>query len=193
MTVRITDVRAILTQPGASRLVVVKVETSDDGLYGVGCATFTQRVFAVEAAIERHLKPFLIGRDVDRIERDIALWLGGGEKQEAAGNSSDDTIENCPDLNIVTPKRKKGCHKKDQYATTAVFGTSKRMVTKWCSICKKEHKQLNISCVCRRCHFCSKCQTYTKGNRHRLCDCGRRCFDYRDGRQKCRDCMKQQL
>lgn len=68
MTVRITDVRAILTQPGSSRLVVVKVATSDDGLYGVGCATFTQRAFAVQAAIERHLAPFLVGRDVDRIE-----------------------------------------------------------------------------------------------------------------------------
>jgi mannonate dehydratase len=66
--VTITDVRAILTQPGRSRLVVVKVETSEPGLYGLGCATFTQRVFAVEAAVERHLKPFLVGRDVDRIE-----------------------------------------------------------------------------------------------------------------------------
>lgn len=69
--VTITDVATILTQPGPSRLVIVKVLTSEPGLYGVGCATFTQRVFAVEAAIERHLKPFLIGRDVDRIEE---LW-----------------------------------------------------------------------------------------------------------------------
>jgi mannonate dehydratase len=71
VTVRITDVRPILTQPGSSRLVIVKVTTSEPGLYGLGCATFTQRVFAVEAAIDRHLKPFLIGRDVDRIEE---LW-----------------------------------------------------------------------------------------------------------------------
>ncbi len=69
--VTIEDVRPILTQPGGSRLVVVKVVTSEPGLFGVGCATFTQRVFAVEAAIERHLKPFLIGRDVDRIEE---IW-----------------------------------------------------------------------------------------------------------------------
>jgi mannonate dehydratase len=71
MTVTITDIRPILTQPSASRLVIVKVLTSDDGLYGLGCATFTQCVFAVAAAIERHLKPFLVGRDVDRIEE---LW-----------------------------------------------------------------------------------------------------------------------
>ncbi len=69
--VTITDVETILTQPGQSRLVIVKVQTSEPGLYGLGCATFTQRVFAVEAAIERHLKPFLIGRDVDRIEE---IW-----------------------------------------------------------------------------------------------------------------------
>lgn len=69
--VTITDVQAILTQPGNSRLVIVKVLTSEPGLYGLGCATFTQRVFAVQAAIERHLKPFLVGRDVDRIEE---IW-----------------------------------------------------------------------------------------------------------------------
>jgi len=69
--ITIRDVRAILTQPDHSRLVIVKVETSEPGLYGLGCATFTQRVFAVQAAIERHLKPFLLGRDVDRIEE---IW-----------------------------------------------------------------------------------------------------------------------
>ena len=69
--VTIKDVQTILTQPGGSRLVIVKIVTSEPGLYGLGCATFTQRVFAVEAAIERHLKPFLLGRDVDRIEE---IW-----------------------------------------------------------------------------------------------------------------------
>lgn len=69
--VKIRDVTAILVQPGPSRLLIVKVETTEPGLYGVGCATFTQRIFAVQAAIERHLKPFLLGRDVDRIEE---IW-----------------------------------------------------------------------------------------------------------------------
>jgi mannonate dehydratase len=69
--IRIHDIKTILTQPGQSRLVIVKVITTEPGLYGLGCATFTQRVFAVQAAIERHLKPFLIGRDVDRIEE---IW-----------------------------------------------------------------------------------------------------------------------
>ena len=67
----IEDIKVILTQPGKSRLCIVKVITSEPGLYGLGCATFTQRIFAVATAIERHLKPFLLGRDVDRIEE---LW-----------------------------------------------------------------------------------------------------------------------
>jgi mannonate dehydratase len=66
--VTIKDIQVITTQPSGSRLVIVKIITSEPGLYGVGCATFTQRFNAVHTAIERHLKPFLIGRDVDRIE-----------------------------------------------------------------------------------------------------------------------------
>ena len=67
-TVTIKDIKTILTQPAGSKLVIVKIITSEDGLYGLGCATFTQRFKAVYSAIEEHLKPFLIGRDVDRIE-----------------------------------------------------------------------------------------------------------------------------
>jgi mannonate dehydratase len=71
VAITITDVKPILTQPGHSRLLVVKVLTSEPGLYGVGCATFTQRIHAVAAAIEQHLKPFVVGHEVDRIEE---LW-----------------------------------------------------------------------------------------------------------------------
>ena len=70
-SVIIKDVQIILTQPEGSRLIIVKVITSQPGLYGLGCATFTQRFHAVHAAIEKHLKPFLIGRDVSRIEE---IW-----------------------------------------------------------------------------------------------------------------------
>lgn len=69
--VTIRDVKVILTAPVGIRLVVVKVETSEPGLYGLGCATFTQRCFAVAAALERHVKPMVLGRDVSRIED---LW-----------------------------------------------------------------------------------------------------------------------
>jgi len=66
--VKIRDIRTILTAPSGIRLVVVKVETTEPGLAGWGCATFTQRALVVETAIEKYLKPFLIGRNVDEIE-----------------------------------------------------------------------------------------------------------------------------
>src|SRR5687767_4531021 len=66
--VRIRDIKTILTAPNRIRLVVVKVETTEPGLFGWGCATFTQRALVVETAIEKYLKPFLIGRNVDEIE-----------------------------------------------------------------------------------------------------------------------------
>ncbi|MBW3622368.1 MAG: starvation-sensing protein RspA [Armatimonadetes bacterium] len=65
--ITIQDVKVILTAPAGIRLVVVKVITSEPGLYGLGCATFTQRHHAVAAAIEGHLKPYLVGAKVDQI------------------------------------------------------------------------------------------------------------------------------
>ena len=66
--IKITNCRAIATRPGGSNLIVVKVETSEPGLYGIGCATFTQRAFAVVTAIEKYMNEFCVGRDVDNIE-----------------------------------------------------------------------------------------------------------------------------
>src|SRR5438067_4521643 len=65
---KIFDIKTILTAPAGIRLVVVKVLTSEPGLYGLGCATFTQRARVVETAIDRYLKPFLVGKDPRRIE-----------------------------------------------------------------------------------------------------------------------------
>src|SRR5262249_34242024 len=65
---RISDIKTILTAPAGIRLVVVKVQTSEPGLYGLGCATFTQRAHVVKTAVERYLKPFLLGKDPAQIE-----------------------------------------------------------------------------------------------------------------------------
>lgn len=79
----ITGVRCILTAPAGIGLAVVKVSTSEPGLYGVGCATFTQRLLAVRSVVEDYLEPLLVGRDPQRIE-DIwqivyqnAYWRNG--------------------------------------------------------------------------------------------------------------------
>jgi mannonate dehydratase len=67
----IKDVQVIATAPSGLRLVVVKVITDQDGLYGYGCGTFTQRADLVVEAVNRYLKPFLIGQKADRIDD---LW-----------------------------------------------------------------------------------------------------------------------
>ncbi len=69
--IKITKVKAVLTAPARIRLCAVKVETSEPGLYGVGCATFTQRIRTVATALEQYLAPFLAGKDPDNIED---LW-----------------------------------------------------------------------------------------------------------------------
>ena len=65
---KITNVKAIATSPHGIELIVVKVETSEPGLYGLGCATFRQRAHAVVAAIDKYLNDLCKGRDVDNIE-----------------------------------------------------------------------------------------------------------------------------
>ncbi len=82
-SLRVTAVRAVVTAPEAIPLVVVKVETSEPGLYGLGCATFTQRFAAVAAAVERHVAPLVVGRhpaDIEDITRMVHLssyWRDG--------------------------------------------------------------------------------------------------------------------
>ena len=65
---KITDLKVILTQPAGDNLVIVKVMTSEPGLYGVGCATHRERPLPVASYIENYLKPFVIGRNCDEIE-----------------------------------------------------------------------------------------------------------------------------
>jgi mannonate dehydratase len=80
---RIKDITVIETAPQGSRLTVVKITTDQDGLHGYGCATFTQRADLVKPAVERYLKPLLMGRSTDRIEDiwwtcyDSSYWKNG--------------------------------------------------------------------------------------------------------------------
>jgi mannonate dehydratase len=79
----IRDARTIITAPAGIDLVVVRVDTSEPGLYGLGCATYTQRALAVRTAVDEYMRPFAIGKDPRRIE-DIwqtamvsAYWRNG--------------------------------------------------------------------------------------------------------------------
>ncbi len=89
--VRIERIRAVRTAPEGIRLVIVKVETSTPGLYGLGCATFTQRPLAVCSAIEDYLDPLLRGADAQQIEdcwhvaRLSSYWRDGPVLNNALG------------------------------------------------------------------------------------------------------------
>lgn len=71
MAIIIRDVRTIATAPDGINLLVVKIETSEPGLYGIGCSTFCYRYATVQHLIETYLKPLLIGRPVQGI---TDLW-----------------------------------------------------------------------------------------------------------------------
>jgi mannonate dehydratase len=80
---RIKDISVIECEPAGARLTVVKITTDQDGLYGYGCATFTQRADLVKPAVEKYLKPFLLNKTTDRIEDiwqscyDSSYWKNG--------------------------------------------------------------------------------------------------------------------
>jgi len=86
---KIRDVSVIECAPEGSRLSVVKITTDQDGLYGYGCATFTQRADLIKPAVELYLKPLLIGKPADRIEDtwqmcyDSSYWKNGPVENNA--------------------------------------------------------------------------------------------------------------
>ncbi len=74
---KIKDLQVINCSPQGVRLTVVKVITDQDGLYGYGCATFTQRADLVGPAVERYLKPLLVGKPADRIDDSWQMMYNG--------------------------------------------------------------------------------------------------------------------
>lgn len=83
MPIIITNVRTILTAPEGINLVVVRIDTNQPGLHGLGCATFAYRALVVRSLVDEYLRPLLIGRDAEAIE-DIwqlvhqnAYWRNG--------------------------------------------------------------------------------------------------------------------
>src|SRR5258708_18908236 len=68
---KITKVKTIATCPQGGNYVVMKVETSEPGLYGVGSATLTTRGAAVVTAANEFLAPFAVGRAPALVE---AMW-----------------------------------------------------------------------------------------------------------------------
>ncbi len=80
---KITDVSVIECAPQGVRLTVVKITTDQPGLFGYGCATYTQRADLVRPAVENYLRPLLVGKPADRIEDtwqmcyDSSYWKNG--------------------------------------------------------------------------------------------------------------------
>jgi mannonate dehydratase len=86
---KIKDVSVIECAPQGSRLTVVKVTTDQPGLFGYGCATFTQRADLIKPAVLEYLRPLLLGKPADRIEDtwqmcyDSSYWKNGPVENNA--------------------------------------------------------------------------------------------------------------
>lgn len=87
--IKIKKIKVILTAPQETNLIVVKVETTEPGLYGLGCGTFAYREKAVACMVEDYLGPLLEGRDVANIEdiwhvmNNNGYWRNGGVANNA--------------------------------------------------------------------------------------------------------------
>ena len=87
--ITIKDIEVFNTSITGRNNTIVKVKTSEDGLFGLGCASFTQRYEAVTFYIHKYLKPLLLDRDVSEIS-DLwklmnlnAYWRNGGIENNA--------------------------------------------------------------------------------------------------------------
>ena len=77
MTDRIKDIQTIITAPEGINLLVVKI-TTQQGLIGLGCATYAYRYKAVRTYIEEYLRPLMIGRDPEEISESWQLMHQNG-------------------------------------------------------------------------------------------------------------------
>src|SRR5258707_9940476 len=75
---RITRVRTFLCGPQGCPSLIVRVETDQPGLYGLGCASDPQRTLAVRSVLDDYLGPLLRGRDAGDIEDIHRLLLNSG-------------------------------------------------------------------------------------------------------------------
>ncbi|MEU0557026.1 enolase C-terminal domain-like protein [Dactylosporangium sp. NPDC006015] len=88
---RITRVRTFLCGPQGCPYLIVRVETNQPGLYGLGCASDPQRTLAVRSVLDDYLGPLLLGRDAGDIEdihrllRNSGYWRGGSIAGNALG------------------------------------------------------------------------------------------------------------
>ncbi|MER7005906.1 enolase C-terminal domain-like protein [Dactylosporangium sp. NPDC000555] len=88
---RITQVRTFLCAPQGCPYLIVRVETDQPGLYGLGCASDPQRTLAVRAVLDEYLGPLVRGRDAGDIEdihrllQNSGYWRGGSIANNALG------------------------------------------------------------------------------------------------------------
>ncbi|WP_210769003.1 enolase C-terminal domain-like protein [Ruania alkalisoli] len=88
----ITAVRTFLTAPeNGIPYCVVRIETNQPGLYGLGCVSDPQRTHAVRTVLDDYLGPLLIGRDpadITDIQQLLQLsgyWRNGSVTNHAVG------------------------------------------------------------------------------------------------------------
>ncbi|WP_313277889.1 enolase C-terminal domain-like protein [Timonella senegalensis] len=83
-TTIITDIKTFVTAPRNLNLVVVRIETNQPGLVGHGCATFTWRHEAVVTAIDKYLRPMMVGRQVNAVEDAWQTMMGSSYWRNSA-------------------------------------------------------------------------------------------------------------
>jgi mannonate dehydratase len=88
---RITGVRTFLCAPQGCPYLIVRVETDQPGLYGLGCASDPQRTLAVRTVLDEYLGPMIRGRyagdmeDIHRLLLNSGYWRGGSIANNALG------------------------------------------------------------------------------------------------------------